>query len=257
MISSHEFQAKLQAGQIHEALALAIQAASELDITTRMTEDVPNYRSSSSEYLRTKINLLTGNVENEVGKKVITDNNSYLKLQQLHIDRVAESHRLIRGYLQQLEAILTALPATAGDAKFENPTDLARTNLVATAPLTTPLPNPLNVDEEIDLSLDRDGEVWEEWVEDEDFQFEAGSPQPRSISPISMLPDRLDRPVRTPLNPLPLKPIAVRSTPTPVNTSGWDKFAPEYIGSDADPQPRPLSRGDVDRLDELLTDLDL
>jgi hypothetical protein len=258
MISSQEFQEKLQAGQIHEALALAIQAASELDITTRMTEDLPNHRSSGSEYLRTKINLLTGNVENEVGKKIVTDSNSYLKLQQLHIDRVAESHRLFRGYLQQLEAILTALPPTVSDAKFAAATDdlSERSNLVDTVSVETPLAATVAVDEDVDLSL-RDDEVWEEWGEDDDFQFEAGSPQPRSISPISMLPDRLEHSVPRPLNLLPLKPIALRSTSISVNTSGWDKFAPEYIGIEGDLQPRPLSQGDAERLDDLLTDLDL
>ena len=250
MISSQEFQAKLQAGQIHEALALAIQAASELDITTRMTEELPNQRATGSEYLRTKINLLTGNVENEVGKKIVTDNNNYLKLQQLHIDRVADSHRLVCSYLHQLEAILTALPATAGSSLGAAEDFSPRTTSIATPPVEPQLPTHPVLDEDVDLSVDRDGEVWEEWVEEEDFQFEAGAPQPQSIS---MLPERSTSSVRSLLNPLPLKPIALRSTSTPVNTSGWDKFAPEYIDSDAESPPRPLSSSDIDLLDDLLT----
>jgi hypothetical protein len=256
MISSQEFQEKLQAGQIHEALALALQAASELDITTRMTEDLPNQRSSGSEYLRTKINLLTGNVENEVGKKIVTDNNNYLKLQQLHIDRVADSHRLVCSFLHQLEAILTALPATVGDNPRAEENFSGRKTLIGTPLAQTQIPTHPALDEDVDLAVDRDGEVWEEWVEDEDFQFEAGAPQPRSISP-SMLPDRSAHSVRRPLNPLPLKPIALRSPATPVDNSGWDKFAPEYIGIDATEQPRSLSSIDVERLDDLLTDLDI
>jgi hypothetical protein len=258
MLSSQEFQAKLQAGKIHEALALAIQAASDLDITTRMTEaDLPSHRSDGSEYLRTKINLLTGNVENEVGKKIVTDSNNYLKLQQLHIDRVADSHRLVCSYLHQLAAILTALPATAENNPRVAEDLPTRTTDVITPPVEPQLPTHPALDEDLDLSLDRDDEVWEEWVEDEDFQFEAGAPQPQSISP-SILPDRSAHSVRRPLNPLPLKPIALRSPATPAATSGWDKFAPEYIGNDAEPQSRrPLSSSDVDRLDDLLTDLDI
>ena len=250
MISSQEFQAKLQAGQIHEALALAIQSASELDITTRMTEDLPSHRAVGSEYLRTKINLLTGNVENEVGKQIVTDNNNYLKLQQLHIDRVADSHRLVCSYLHQLEAILTALPPSADNnyaPRVEE--DFSARIPIANPPVEPQLLTHPALDEDLDLSL-RDGEVWEEWVEDEDCQFEAGAPQPQSISP-SMLPDPAYS-VR-PLNPLSLKPIALRSTSTPVDISGWDKFAPQYIDSDTDPKARPLSRSDVDRLDDLLT----
>jgi hypothetical protein len=249
MISSQEFQAKLQAGQIYEALALAIQSASELDITTRMTEELPNQQSAGSEYLRTKINLLTGNVENEVGKKIVTDRNNYLKLQQLHIDRVADSHRLVCSYLHQLEAILAALPATAGSSERAVEDFSPQTTSIAT-PVEPQLPTHSVLDEDVDLSVERDGEVWEEWVEDEDFQFEAGAPQPQSIS---MLPDRSAYSARSPLNPLPLKPIALRSTATPVDTSGWDKFAPEYIDNDAESQSPPLSSSDIARLDDLLT----
>ena len=83
MIPSHEFYQKLQAGQINEALAIAIQSASELDITTRMTDELPDRPFADREYFRTKINLLTGTVEHEVGKKIVTSTNTYLKLQQL------------------------------------------------------------------------------------------------------------------------------------------------------------------------------
>jgi hypothetical protein len=256
MISSQEFQQKIQAGQIHEALALAIQAASELDITTRMTEDSPDRRSAKNEYIRTKINLLTGNVENEVGKKVLTDSNSYLKLQQLHIDRVADSHRIVRGYLQQLEAILTALPPITTSATSEDASIPTRSTALATTPIDPPQLPTAVMDEDVDLSLEREGEVWEEWVEEEDFQFEVGSPSPSLGSPGSMASDRSAHSVRRPLNPLPLKPIALRSTATPVDNARWDKFVPEYISVDVIPAVRPMTVGEVDRMDELLADLD-
>ncbi len=259
MISSQEFHQKLQAGQIHEALALAIQAASELDITTRIAEDSPDRRSARNEYLRTKINLLTGNVENEVGKKVLTDSNSYVKLQQLHIERVADSHRLVRSYLQQLEAILTALPPTATIDRSETDTppevSIARSTTL-TPTLVKPQSSTVAIDEDVDLSLERAGEVWEEWIEEEDFQFEVGSPPPSLGSPAAMGSDRSTNSIRRPLNPLPLKPIALRATTTPVDTSGWDKFAPEYLSVDPVTPVRSMTVGDVDRLDELLADLD-
>ena len=265
MISSQEFHQKLQAGQIHEALALAIQAGSELDITTRMTEELPNHRSSSNEYLRTKINLLTGNIEHEVGKKVITDSNSYVKLQQLHIDRVAESHRLVHGYLQQIQAILTALPPSSSGAHPDMSQTYDRfsfreaspTTIAAATPVESKFDNDIDLDDDLDLSVEREGEVWEEWVEDEDFRFETGAPQPRMASPTSMLPDRSQSSVRRPLNLLTLKPTALRSIATPIDTSGWDKFAPEYIEIDAAPLPRQITSGDLEILDDLLADLDI
>jgi|GEM_PF-3152793 len=115
MISSEEFHQQLQAGQIQAALALIVRDASELDVTTRMTEDLANCQSSSSEYLRTKINLLTGEIYNEVGKDVVT-RHSYIKLQQLHIDQIMVSHRLVQGYLDRVKAILTVLDSARSGA---------------------------------------------------------------------------------------------------------------------------------------------
>lgn len=113
MISSQEFQQKLQAGKIHEALALVVRDASELDITTQITEaSISSSQSSGSEYLRTKINLLTGDVQNEVGKGLVTNNDTYHQLQQLHIDRIVASHRLIQGYLDRIKAILAVSSPT-------------------------------------------------------------------------------------------------------------------------------------------------
>jgi hypothetical protein len=105
MISTTEFQQQLQAGHIQEALALLVREVIELDVTTRLTED----SKASSEYLRTKINLLTGVVENEVGIDLKDGSSSYLELQQLHLDRLATSHRLVQNYLHQIKSILTVL----------------------------------------------------------------------------------------------------------------------------------------------------
>lgn len=257
MISSQEFYQKLQAGQINEALALAIQAASELDITTRMTEELPDRQSCGHEYFRTKINLLTGNVEHEVSKKVITDSNSYLELQRLHIDRVADSHRLVRDYLQQLQAILTALPPSSPATQADLTQTPDRSTVTAAASVESQFDLDPDLNDELDLSVDREGEVWEEWVEDEDLRFETGTPQPRSTAPISILADPPQHSQSRSLNPLAIKPIALRSTAILVDSSGWDKFAPEYIGTDAVAAHRQITSGDRDLLDDLLADLDV
>jgi hypothetical protein len=113
MISSQEFQQKLQAGKIHEALALVVRDASNLDITTQIAE--PSSSSSQfagSEYLRTKINLLTGDVQNEVGEGLVNNNDTYHQLQQLHTERIVASHQQIQGYLDRIKAILTVSSPT-------------------------------------------------------------------------------------------------------------------------------------------------
>jgi hypothetical protein len=336
MISSEEFQHKLQAGRLHEALALVVRDttllhrgfAHELDVTTRLTPELANSESSDREYLRTKINLLTGDIQNEVGKDVVTNSSNYLKLQKLHIDQIVASHRIVQGYLDRFKAILTVLApsihnaasqehhpspllqaermdtdtlvarlheATAASpidrqdrpigsivsksAKFsdEELSELAMScdaNRVQWQPLNAPRVaiqrNPQTdrigslvedlepMDDEIDLSIDEDGAVWEEWVEDEDFMSELSS-ESRSIdwssaSPAIILPDRQE-PSLDPrqLHPIELKPTLPRIPKrAAAPSSQWDKFEPEYLNP-SDCQPLKIDRLDADRIDKLLS----
>ncbi|WP_295622159.1 hypothetical protein [Chamaesiphon sp. GL140_3_metabinner_50] len=253
MISSQEFHQKLQAGKIHEALTLVMQSAIELDITTRITEDLEQNQSEGGEYLRTKIDLLTGTVENEVSKNLLTDNLNYLKLQQLHLDRINNTHQIVRDCLHQIRAILTVLPPSAiENMSIPSDTQSDPTNL-AHPFLAIP-------DDDLDLSVERDGDVWEEWVEDEEFMPGVGIPQPPAASPMLTLPDRAQHsPLPRQFYPIEVKPIASRSTPTPVDApSAWDKFAPEYIEISTEPPPRRTIDSNTNRhLNERLTNSDI
>jgi hypothetical protein len=342
MISNQEFQQKLQAGQIHEALALLVRDASELDITTQIAADpMTSTPSVGSEYLRTKINLLTGSVHNEVGKDLVTNHASYLKLQQLHVDRIVASHQMVQSYLHQIKAILTVLSPTPSETR--STLDTARSNRLNSASLTAllaqsmsrsiddphpqqpdsiaestviqsdsarlsdrshqsaqtparsmpndpieqqPLPlaqprriansgriglgesipplgagvaklplDPFPVDDDIDLSIDEEGEVWEEWVEDEGFGSEPLMPQPLA----STIPNWQDRSIRSHLNPIDVKPNLPRATTESVDfLAQWDKFEPEYIGISTDPQqPQLASDRNSPQMDRLLADLDI
>jgi hypothetical protein len=159
MISSAEFQRKLRSGQIYDALALVVQETVELEITTQMNEDPDPDRSADGEYLRTRINLLTGNIQNEVGKNVVTSPN-FLKLQQLHLDQLAVSQQGVRGYLEQILAILAILPAnsmTSGDRsqlpaeRFQPSGRVAETFVSSIDPTNNPTSD---VAEDLDLSID-------------------------------------------------------------------------------------------------------
>ncbi len=273
MISSPEFQQTLQAGKIHEALALLVRDAVEIDVTTRLTEDSMSSQTQDGGYLRTKINLLTGAVQNEVGKNILTDRNSYLKLQQLHTDRILDSDRIIQGYLHQLKAILTDLSTNSAPVNTE-PTKSDQHNSLAarlaqaafilnkdavvestvtdlqpspsTPTITTDQlsPDSIAIDEDLDLSIDPDGAVWEEWVEDDDFMSGSILPQSSSPSPALTIPDYEENLVRRHLNSLAVKPITPRATPESVNSSPrWDKFAPDYIDTEA--QSRIAKNGDA------------
>jgi hypothetical protein len=261
MISSQEFHQKLQAGRIHEALALVMQSAIELDITTRIAEDLEQSQSDRHEYLRTKIDLLTGNIENEVSQNLVGDSPKYLKLQQLHLDRINATHQIVRDYLHQIRAILTVLPPSAlakppgtSIESMSIPSATERAGNLASPPQI------IEPDDDLDLSLDRDGEVWEEWVEDEEFMPGVGVPQPPSASSILTLPDRAEHPpLPRQFYPIEVKPIASRTTPPPVDApSAWDKFAPEYIEiGTAPPRRRKIDSNPHRHLDERSTNLDI
>jgi hypothetical protein len=244
MISSTEFQQTLQAGKIHQALAILMRDATELDITTRLTEDsTTDAQTGTKGYLRTKINLLTGEIQNEVSKDILASGNSYLKLQQLHHDRIVASDRIVQGYLSQLKAILASLPPTvAQPPKVEadrSTSDALLARLTQAALLlkdpevTSPntqladnlaVPNP----DDLDLSIDPEGAVWEEWVEDEDFSTASTSES-----------DWEENWVRRHLNSGEINAPNPRITTELTTASArWDKFAPECINIDTAPEPR-------------------
>ena len=174
MISSEEFHQKLHSGQINQALALILSEANSIDVTTQMTDELDatvRYSLSSgkalaaakfpkSEYLRTKIDLLTGEIHNEVGKDLIINSSSYLKLQQLHIDQIVASHQIVQSHLHQIQEILTAMssaksesvPADEKLADRLNSTDTLPTRLTEAfrAILTSPIE---------DLSQSRDAKI--------------------------------------------------------------------------------------------------
>ncbi|WP_309736128.1 hypothetical protein [Chamaesiphon sp. OTE_75_metabat_556] len=266
MISSAEFQHKLRSGQIYDALALVVQETVELEITTQMNEDPDPERSADGEYLRTKINLLTGNIQNEVGKNVVTSPN-FLKLQQLHLDQLAVSQQGVRGYLEQIQAILAILPANStinGDGQL--PTDLRHPNGQVAELFISSIDPGMNADEDLDLSIDRDDEVWEEWVEDEDFVSSSDILAPPLMAPRMPLPESPPQWVRRPLDPLAeplrmriaIKPIAPRAATTPVDpATKWEQFEPEHLGCRIEPQPRINHYPDPQQMDKILADLDI
>jgi hypothetical protein len=245
MISSAEFQQTLQAGKIHQALALLVRDATELDITTRLTEDsIADCQTDSTGYLRTKINLLTGEIQNEVSKDILASDNSYIKLQQLHHDRIVASDRIVQGYLSQLKAMLASLPPILEQPpKVESPqlnsdallARLTQAALLLQDPIVSTTPDAQLADnlvapddDDIDLSIDPEGAVWEEWVEDEDFSTES-----------TIESDWEENWVKRQFKPFDIKAPNPRTT-TELNTASaqWDKFVPECLNIDTTHQPR-------------------
>jgi hypothetical protein len=261
MISSAEFQQKLRSGQIYEALALVVQETIELEITTHMSEDADEDPATDGEYLRTKINLLTGEIHNEVAQHIVT-NPHFAKLQRLHIDQIVASQLGVRSYLEQIQAILAILPSnsTAASNGLSPQPDLPK---LSVEPIDRAVPSVSQLDPtgdleaDLDLSVDRDGAVWEEWVEDEDFISSADIPAP-PILPRLPHPEPPSQWIGRPLDSIALKPIVPRATATPIDlATQWEKFEPEYMGPDLHNQPHIQHYPDRQQMDKILADLDI
>jgi hypothetical protein len=253
MISSTEFQQTLQSGKIHQALVILVRDTTELDITTRLTEDsITDGQTGNTGYLRTKINLLTGEIQNEVSKDILANGNSYLKLQQLHHDRIVASDRIVQGYLSQLKAILADLPPTLVQPPQVEPSQLNSDALLArltqaalglNSPVAS-IPDSHLAEslaatdrDDLDLSIDPIGAVWEEWVEDEDFSIASTIDRQESVSSINS--DWEENWVQRHLNSAESKSPNLRNT-AELNTvsARWDKFAPEFINIDTASPPQ-------------------
>ncbi len=112
MASSDDFKAQLKAGNIPEALALALSEAVELKFTTWVPteEDVETSEAKPGHRLRTRINMIEGEVEHEVGEEFI-GNGRYRELKQFHLEQVAGGSQLIENNLKSLQKLFEVLVA--------------------------------------------------------------------------------------------------------------------------------------------------
>ncbi len=117
MSTIEEFREKIKAGEIADALALAMSESMELKITTWVSsesqsldseEPPPGYR------LRTRINILEGEVENEIGSELI-GKEAYAELQQLHLEQVEQSREIVLKNLESLQKMMVVLTNTLSE----------------------------------------------------------------------------------------------------------------------------------------------
>lgn len=114
MASSDNFREQLKAGNITEALALALSQSVELKITTWVASGADEGETEQAQpgyRLRTRINLIEGDIENEIGDQFIA-NGPYRELRQFHLDQVAEGHKIIQNNLKSLQKLFEVLVAT-------------------------------------------------------------------------------------------------------------------------------------------------
>ncbi len=116
MAVSEDFKAALRAGKLAEAFSLAMSKAVELNITTWVASPDDNGRRGettsgelkSGNRLRTRINLIEGAIDNEIGDRFI-GNGPYKELQEFHKQQVGDANYILENNLQNLQTLFRAL----------------------------------------------------------------------------------------------------------------------------------------------------
>ncbi|WP_204106339.1 MULTISPECIES: hypothetical protein [Spirulina sp. CCY15215] len=118
MAASDEFKKQLKAGNIFDALTLALGEAIELEITTWVSSaDDPNILAVDAEKpapghrMRTRINLVDGDIDNEIGAEFIGDG-PYTELREFHLQQVKDGRVIIQQNLENLQQMFVILAST-------------------------------------------------------------------------------------------------------------------------------------------------
>jgi hypothetical protein len=114
MALSDDFRAQLKAGNLTDALALALSKAVELKITTWVASAEDDFEAPDAkpgQRLRTHVKTIDGKIENEIGDQFI-GNGPYRELRQFHLDQVAEGSKIIQNNLKSLQKLFEVLVAT-------------------------------------------------------------------------------------------------------------------------------------------------
>ena len=107
MTAIEQFKNKIQAGEVYDALALAMSEAIELKITTWVASSETDNLDDDSQpgyRMRTCINLVEGKVENEIGRE-FANNPAYEELQKLHLEQVRQGREIILNNLASLQTM--------------------------------------------------------------------------------------------------------------------------------------------------------
>ncbi len=115
MAKSDDFKQELRSGNLSDAIKIAFGEAIELEITTWVAtteqmelapEDTDQARPGHR--MRTRINLVDGDIENEVGSQFL-GNSRYAALKNFHLNQVQEGREIIRQNLASLRTLFGML----------------------------------------------------------------------------------------------------------------------------------------------------
>ncbi len=115
MAKSDDFKQELRSGNLSDAIKIAFGEAIELEITTWVaTSEQMGLAPEESDHarpghrMRTRINLVDGDIENEVGSQFL-GNSRYAALKNFHLNQVQEGREIIRQNLASLRTLFGML----------------------------------------------------------------------------------------------------------------------------------------------------
>lgn len=227
MASSDDFKAQLKAGNITEALTLALSEAVELKFTTWVAsgDDVEATPSKPGNRLRTRINTIEGEIEHEIGEEFI-GTGRYRELRQFHLEQVAEGSKIVQNNLKSLQKlfeVLVALRYPDTQAPVIEPESLAVESQVL--PPIEDVPEAGLVAQAPEAAVTDSG-VSPEIVVEEDVPGTGFSVEPSDavVADAVLSPEPITEEV---LPPLPLSPPAASepslTTPTQEPVQGWEE----------------------------------
>lgn len=195
MTSSKDFKQAIREGRLNDAFVIAMGNAPELHITTWVASPEDNQsKPVAGEYLRTHVNLVEGEIINEIGEKLIGDD-LYSTLQKFHLQQVTQGHQTISQNLQSLQQMFRLLAVLQKQQKGEGYTPPINTWKIAetSLPPQTPSNHSVNnnsfeaVSESEDLSMmedddyEEDSEVVDSLLSLDDLEVEIEPPDQEQI----------------------------------------------------------------------------
>ncbi len=116
MATSDEFKQHIKAGNLSEALKIALAEVIELKITTWVVPTVENATESASDFpeatpgyrMMTRINIVDGEIDNEVGSQFL-NSGPYSELREFHLNQVQKGREIIYRNLQVLKDLFSTL----------------------------------------------------------------------------------------------------------------------------------------------------
>jgi hypothetical protein len=113
-----EFQEQIKVGNIVEAMNLALNSVTELKITTWVSSanaEYPPLDSNNQPYsgfcMRTRMNLIDGYIDNEMGSQFV-DDGPYKELQAFHLQQVQQGRKIILSNVESLQQMFVILTNT-------------------------------------------------------------------------------------------------------------------------------------------------